>query len=167
MLKHAQTLSAEVKQDLTPMIDVVFLLLIFFMCATKFKQVEQRLDAFLPIPDGLDGKKEQIIKAEELTVFVRDDAVMRASADFQTRAMREATYYLASRDATPVRDVNQLYQALAQIAANPEASVLIALYDEPRGKDQLVPFFNVVKVIDLCKLAGIGSVKFQAPAQVD
>ncbi|MCR4315522.1 MAG: biopolymer transporter ExbD [Planctomycetes bacterium] len=40
--------SAEAKMDMTPMIDVTFLLLVFFLCATKFKQLERRLDAFLP-----------------------------------------------------------------------------------------------------------------------
>ena len=51
------------------------------------------------------------------------------------------------------------------MAANPEQQVLIALYDEYREKDQLVPFFNVVALLDVCKMAGIETVKFQAPAQ--
>ncbi|MCR4315347.1 MAG: biopolymer transporter ExbD [Planctomycetes bacterium] len=39
---------ASAKMDMTPMIDVTFLLLVFFLCATKFKQLERRLDAFIP-----------------------------------------------------------------------------------------------------------------------
>lgn len=42
----------EVKLDLTPMIDCVFLLLIFFMCM-KFKQYEKKLDSELPKDEGL------------------------------------------------------------------------------------------------------------------
>ncbi len=38
----------EQKMDLTPMIDVVFLLLIFFMCTIKFKTLEGKLSAYLP-----------------------------------------------------------------------------------------------------------------------
>ena len=34
--------------DMTPMIDIVFNLLIFFMCATKFRTEEGLIEAFLP-----------------------------------------------------------------------------------------------------------------------
>ncbi len=38
----------EVETDMTSMIDVVFLLLIFFMLATKFKMPEGTLRSYLP-----------------------------------------------------------------------------------------------------------------------
>ncbi len=38
--------------DMTPMIDVTFLLLIFFMVASKFKLDEGRLDSYLPRHSG-------------------------------------------------------------------------------------------------------------------
>jgi len=41
--------------DLTPMIDVVFLLLIFFVLNIKFKTLEGRLDTFLPKDRGHQG----------------------------------------------------------------------------------------------------------------
>lgn len=157
--------NGEVKMDMTPMIDVVFLLLIFFMCATKFKQVEQRLDCFLPEDEGQMATPTQLKKPEELSIFVKDDHTMRGSSDFQTRAMRAATYYLASRDASPVREPLELLGRLQSLSANPEQAVLIALYNEDNDKDQLVPFYNIVKLIDVCKLAGIQNIKFQAPAQ--
>ncbi|MCZ7647110.1 MAG: biopolymer transporter ExbD [Planctomycetota bacterium] len=155
----------EVKMDMTPMIDCVFLLLIFFMCATKFKQVEKRLDCFLPEDEGQMATPTQLKKPEELSIFIKDDHTMRGSSDFQTRAMRRASYFLASRDAQPVSDPLQLFDRLRQLSANPEQAVLIALYDEENDKDQLVPFYNVVKLIDVCKLANINNIKFQAPAQ--
>ncbi|MEL6716433.1 MAG: biopolymer transporter ExbD, partial [Planctomycetota bacterium] len=34
--------------EMTPMIDVTFLLLIFFMCTLKFKVLEGKLGAYLP-----------------------------------------------------------------------------------------------------------------------
>ena len=34
-------------------VDVVFLLLIFFLCATNFRTVEKKLDANLPKDEGL------------------------------------------------------------------------------------------------------------------
>lgn len=150
--------------NFTSLIDIVFLLLIFFMCATKFKQTEQRLDCFLPTDEGQMPSQAPLKKPEELTIFIKDDVNARNGA-FERRAIRRATYYLMSRDATPVSDPNQLLSKLTQLAANPEQQVLIALYDEYREKDQLVPFFNVVALLDVCKMAGIETVKFQAPAQ--
>ena len=47
--KKAET---EAEMDMTSMIDVVFLLLIFFMCATKFRAPEGVLRAFLPRDRG-------------------------------------------------------------------------------------------------------------------
>ncbi|MDF1837417.1 MAG: biopolymer transporter ExbD, partial [Planctomycetota bacterium] len=39
--------------DMTPMIDVTFLLLIFFMCTLKFKVLEGKLTAYLPKDVGV------------------------------------------------------------------------------------------------------------------
>lgn len=146
----------------TSLIDIVFLLLIFFMCATQFKKVEEKLDAFLPFV-GPCPPPAKVIPPEDLTIFVRDDAVLRQSDSIDIKSMRRATFYLASRDATPVNDVNRMLPVLRQLAEDPGRRVLIAPYDEGTGKDQLVPFFNVVKVVDACKASGISNIAFQAP----
>ena len=52
--------------DMTPMIDVVFQLLIFFMCATKFKTLEGKLLAYLPKDKGLKN-----VKVEEQKLPIR------------------------------------------------------------------------------------------------
>ena len=53
--------------DLTPLIDVVFLLLIFFMVTTVFKKDESILELNLPTADvkgGADQKKQERINIE-------------------------------------------------------------------------------------------------------
>ncbi len=40
--------------EMTPMIDVTFLLLIFFMCTIKFKTLEGKLSAYLPKDKGVN-----------------------------------------------------------------------------------------------------------------
>jgi hypothetical protein len=56
---------AQSKLDMTPMIDVTFLLLIFFMCTLKFKTLEGKLSAFLPKDVGVTDErvdhKEKIV----------------------------------------------------------------------------------------------------------
>jgi biopolymer transport protein ExbD len=53
--------------SMTPMIDVTFLLLIFFMCACKFKTFEGKLAAYLPKDKGLQNYK---IEEQELPIKV-------------------------------------------------------------------------------------------------
>ena len=50
----------EVDLDLTPMIDIVFQLLIFFMCATKFRTPEGLIEAYLPKNRGQSSGTPQI-----------------------------------------------------------------------------------------------------------
>ena len=44
----------ECEMEMTPMIDVVFLLLIFFMCTLRFKTLEGKLAAYLPRDAGVN-----------------------------------------------------------------------------------------------------------------
>ena len=44
----------ETKMEMTPMIDVTFLLLIFFLCTIKFKILEGKIPAYLPKDVGVN-----------------------------------------------------------------------------------------------------------------
>ena len=63
---HAEETKAEL--SMTPMIDVVFLLLIFFMCATKFKTLEGKLVSTLPRDKGLKATTEVLKQLEEIRI---------------------------------------------------------------------------------------------------
>jgi hypothetical protein len=56
--------------NLTPMIDVVFQLIIFFMCAMKFKTLEQKIEAFLPKDRGLAKTPQKIDEKVKITVKI-------------------------------------------------------------------------------------------------
>lgn len=58
----------EVKMEFTPMIDVVFLLLIFFMCTLKFKTLENKLATYLPTDKGLNTHFEELEPVEKIRV---------------------------------------------------------------------------------------------------
>jgi len=53
--------------NLTPMIDIVFLLIIFFMVGTKFTEIEQQLE--LSVPQISDGATE-VLEPEQCVVAV-------------------------------------------------------------------------------------------------
>jgi biopolymer transport protein ExbD len=56
----------ETEMDMTPMIDCVFQLLIFFMTCTRFKSLEGKLLAYLPKDKGLKN-----VKVEEQKLPIR------------------------------------------------------------------------------------------------
>ena len=51
--------SEEIKMEMTPMIDVTFLLLIFFLCSIKFKILEGKLQTYLPKDVGVNTTPQQ------------------------------------------------------------------------------------------------------------
>jgi biopolymer transport protein ExbD len=60
----------EHKLDMTPMIDVTFLLLIFFMCTLKFKTLEGKLAAYLPKDVGVNQSDAEPIEKVEILLKV-------------------------------------------------------------------------------------------------
>lgn len=60
----------EVKLELTPMIDVTFLILIFFMCTLKFKTLEGKLVSYLPTDKGL-STAQAIIEFEDAEIIMK------------------------------------------------------------------------------------------------
>jgi len=50
----------ETELNITPMIDVTFLLLIFFMCSIKFKLLDGKLSAYLPRDRGVNQVNEKV-----------------------------------------------------------------------------------------------------------
>ena len=121
--------------NLTPMIDVVFLLLIFFLAATTFAREEVELDLRLPqAKSGKAGNGEQ-----QLVVNVFADGKLTVDG-------REVT--LAA--------LQQKLQAAVQ--RNAEQAVLV------RG-DQESRFGTGLAVLDVCRLAKVKKVDFAALPQ--
>jgi len=65
------------KADLTPMIDVTFLLLVFFLCTMKFRTFEGRMDAALPKAFGSGEQFTPPIEKLDIVAFKLGTEVMR------------------------------------------------------------------------------------------
>ena len=59
----------EVKPDMTPMIDTVFLMIIFFVCI-DFKVLESKLSAFLPKDRGMQAAIAEPQEALSISINV-------------------------------------------------------------------------------------------------
>jgi len=60
----------EFKMEMTPMIDVTFLLLIFFLLTIKFKVLEGKLAAYLPKDVGVNSSQAEPKEKVEITIHV-------------------------------------------------------------------------------------------------
>jgi biopolymer transport protein ExbD len=81
--------------NLTPMIDVVFLLIVFFMGASKFADLERDFDLRLPEVAKADAAKEAA-KARQVAVYAdgrialdREDVTLVQLAERLTAAVKE------------------------------------------------------------------------------
>jgi biopolymer transport protein ExbD len=96
--------------DMTPMVDVAFLLLIFFMCTTQFRPPEKdKID----LPESSSDLK--MPESDVITLGVTKDA--RMSIEYRVRAERFQPY---------VSDAEQLrYELQRARMANPGARILV------------------------------------------
>jgi biopolymer transport protein ExbD len=122
--------------ELTPMIDVVFLLMIFFLVASKLDEADRSIDVILP----------QASAAKPLTSKPRE---------FVINIDREGNYFAGAR---PER-LEDLQQLLRQSAAdNPQRQTVIVRADENTAHK------FVVGAMDACVQAGIEDYQVQSAA---
>lgn len=82
----------EVVMDLTPMIDVTFQLLIFFMLTIKFKILEGKLQSLLPLDKGLASTPAKIETEDvEIVMKVTEETKNKASSLREVRYFRNAS----------------------------------------------------------------------------
>ncbi len=112
--------------ELTPIIDMVFLLLIFFLVATTFHQTEREMQIALPV-----ASSSAPISA------ILQEFIVNVDAD--------GKIIVAGRTV----EAQELRSLVAQaVAVNPEQKVTL------RG-DRHTAYANIVTVLDICKEAGI------------
>ena len=70
MSKLKEIATEEVEMEMTPMIDVTFLLLIFFMCTLKFKVLEGKLGAYLPKDVGVNTTQAEPVEKVDIRLDV-------------------------------------------------------------------------------------------------
>lgn len=126
MLIRPQKFDAGASIDLTPIIDMVFLLLIFFLVATTFQQTEREMKIALPTASA----------AQPISAALRELVV---NVDAEGRIIVSGRTLDAEALGALVREA---------VAANREQKVTV------RG-DRNVAYAHIVQVLDICKGAGI------------
>ena len=123
--------------EMTPMIDIVFLLMIFFLVASKLDEDDRSLDVILP----------QASAAKPLTSRPRE---------FVINIDREGNYYAGARP-VPLQELTELLMQSA--ADNPQRQTVILRADEETAHK------FVVAAMDACVRAGIEDYQVQSAAE--
>ena len=127
-IREQQDSADEPMFNLTPMIDVVFQLLIFFMLATTYKQEERELG--IELPSAASAREPEPLPEEIVINVFRDGRVSLAGRSVEREAL-ESYLQRAGR-------------------ADPTTPVTI------RG-DRLVHHEEIVRVMDACGTAGLSN----------
>jgi len=147
-MKFSRSSQEEVTINLTPLIDIVFLLLIFFMVSTTFSKESQLR---IRLPDASpDAEVEQ--RPSRLVVAITK------SGDYSIRGPNESTgHHLLSRE----RSV--LAEAMAKGAQGTDELVVVI------RADRKTPHEAVVRVMDVARKLGLVRITFatQKPRNAD
>lgn len=166
----------EARSDMTPMIDVVFLMIVFFVCI-DFRVLEAKLPAFLPRDRGsgptLVEPEEQLAVRVHVTApgtATPSPAANREGIDPATG--RPARYRLHGHrvawEIGPRRfdDLAAAAHELARIASDPRNQVLDPRTGERRPIACVVEglrgsrYDDVAKAADACRAAGFTAIHF-------
>ncbi|MFT5134378.1 MAG: biopolymer transport protein ExbD [Gammaproteobacteria bacterium] len=108
----------DVELNITPLIDVVFLLLIFFMVSTTFER-ESEINITLPeaseeYTDAQPDKVEIAIDAEG-RLFVNEQALVNSQLDTIREAIRNALFDLKDPQVIIVADAKATHQMVVRV----------------------------------------------------
>ena len=132
---------------MTPMIDVIFLLLIFFVCTASFQAVEQILPTNLSLPGSIAADVPLDPELEDL-----DEIVVKILWHDG-----RASWRINSRDYVRLLDVRAVLAAAARVKID-----LPVILDV----DPDVPLERVIDVYDLCRQIGLEKVQFATSGEV-
>ena len=133
----------EIKMNMTPMIDVCFQLLIFFMVTSKFKTLEGKLAAYLPKDRGWININTPPPEILPIRVVLRWNPSIRKCKVYVGEVLCNYDDQGIARAFTKVRQIRQTGSTTAQIDA---------------GGD--VPMGWVVSALNMCIRANLGKIHF-------
>ena len=126
MLLKPQPANSQLSIEMAPMIDMVFLLLIFFLVATTFHQEEREMQIALPVAKSA-GPISLTLRELIINVDQQGDIIVAG------REMSAEDLQVMVTEA---------------VIENPEQKVTV------RG-DRRVAYEGIVRVLDICKTGGI------------
>ena len=162
--KSSDDLYSNTELPMTPMIDIIFQLLIFFMCSMHFKQLEGKLNSWLPKDKGLNPVSVPKPELQEIRIVMDwdgDDKQGRTRVSIERRPVGDVAYDRVNAHEPP--EGRSIWQSLAaQVGGQFQAAKSkfgrdIPVIIDARSK---VPWAHVIQALDACKQHNIEKVEF-------
>lgn len=144
--------------NVTPLIDIIFCLCLFFLAGFHFKQLAGKLDSWLPKDKGNQGGGSPNATMDEIRIIVRMGSSGQTELAYGSRVVGTLTGDKGSDDRI-YSDLEGLIKTQYddyRAQGKNDASVIID--GEPR-----VPWKHVLWVLDRCKKNNIDKVEFAQP----
>ena len=134
--------------NVTPLVDIIFCLCVFFMISFKFKQLEGKFETWLPKGKGYEGMPLKAVIEEIRVALFWDESNSKSIRKIGTRVVPED---------------DQLQQLITESYADfkrlnkPDIGLTI-------DADVRVPWSDIIDVMNVGKKAGLSKVEFAAGA---
>jgi biopolymer transport protein ExbD len=159
-----EIMQEEMKIELTPMIDVAFLIIIFFMCL-PFKTLDGKLQAFLPTDKGISPIEQDPLN--EIMVKVHIVARAEKPGTFgppeATQQVTKPTVFKFKIGDTETDDITEVADYIDQAYKTAEGSENTVVKGEIKAGHK-VPHKFVVAILNQFAKAGLEKVDFYGTA---
>jgi len=149
-IKAGRTEEANMELNMTPMIDVIFQLMIFFMCSIHFKSLEGKLYAYIPPDKGRPTEKYKPPPPIE---------EVRIKLTYSKESPLMAKVKLGEIDFKDWDSLENHLKNLAPRLVMPDGLDIIPVKIDADGD---VPAQAVVSVLNICKKAGVQKTELAA-----
>ena len=165
----------ETEMNMTPMIDIVFQLIIFFLLSLKFKTIDRRIDSQLPKDRGIEVSRNRPVDEAKVKVKLFRRNRGEANAFTRIRIDNSHTFDLpvggwdvdetAAEQRMHAQDqafaqiaavVRAKFEALGGSSADVSGEIVAA-----RPSGSAVPHGDIMRVLDTFMIVGIEKVKFE------
>jgi hypothetical protein len=165
----------ETAMNMTPMIDIVFQLIVFFLLTLRFSAPEYRIESQLPKDRGIDKLPQFVsdLQAIKVKLFRKDKELgenawtkIKVGSDWETKLPTGLWTGRAEQDEPRLREYEKVYAQLhakikeewAKQGNDPEMKGEIAA---PPPDGSAVPHGDVVRVLDAFLQLGLTQVNFE------
>ena len=162
-----EIMAEEIKLELTPMIDMAFLIIIFFMCL-PFKTLDGKLQAFLPTDKGINPVEQEPLN--EIMVSVHIVARKEIAATFGpknfTQKITKPTEFKFKFNDRETKDIARVAVWIKEAKKSAEGSENSTVKGEIKAGHK-VPHKFVVAILNKFAEAGLEKVDFYGTAIPD
>ena len=147
--KRVKAELANLDLQMAPMIDVVFQLIIFFMCSIHFKSLEGKLYSYLPRDKGMSNTEvtDPILEEVRIKLIYSENRL-----PLLTRIK------IGEKEFADWDSLERHIKSIAPTLVTPKGDIIPVKIDP----DDKIPAQSVVSVLNICKKAGVQKTEFAA-----